>query len=234
MRDMLQRFHDFYARSGCSTPGLLLAKSPGSCAINHRAIALGLPLLAVLLVGATGCKVRVDRSEDGKNVKIATPFGSIAVNKNQTSASDVGLPSYPGAEVETGGDGNNSANVDMGFGSWKLRVRMAHYATTDGRDQVLSFYRKALSEYGGVIECAGNTPVGTPTTTGEGLNCDHSDHGNNSMRGNFSSDDLELKAGSPHHQHLVVLKGGGAGTTHFSLIALDLPHGTDNEQQGTN
>jgi len=201
---------------------------------SYRAVALALPLLAVLLVGTTGCKVRVDKSEDGKNVKIATPFGSIAVNQNQTSASDVGLPSYPGAAVDTGGDGNKSANVDMGFGSWKLRVKVAHYTTTDGRDQVITYYRKALSEYGGVIECAGETPVGTPTTTGEGLNCDHSENGNNSLRGNFSSDDLELKAGSPRHQHLVVLKGGGAGTTHFSLIALDLPHGSDNEQHGTN
>ncbi len=46
-------------------------------------------------------------------------------------------------------------------------------------------------------------------------------------------EDLELKAGSPRHQHLVVFKGGGAAT-HFSLIALDLPHGFDSEQKGTN
>jgi hypothetical protein len=227
---MLKRFHFFYARSGSRTTELLPARSRG----NLLAIALGFPLLAVFLFGATGCKVRVDKSEDGKNVKIATPFGSIAVNQNQTSAADVGIPAYPGSAADTGGDGNKSANVDMGFGSWKLRVKVAHYTTTDGRDQVVSFYRKALSEYGGVIECAGNTAVGTPTTTGEGLNCDHSDHGNNSMRGEFSSGDLELKAGSPHHQHLVVLKRGDSGTTHFSLIALDLPHGSDNEQQGTN
>lgn len=227
---MAKRFHLFYARSGKRAPGLLVARSRG----NHLALALRFPLLAVLLLGATGCKVRVDKSEDGKNVKIATPFGSIAVNQNQTSASDVGIPAYPGATTDTGGDGNKSANVDMGFGSWKLRVKVAHYTTTDGRDQVISFYRKALSEYGGVIECAGDTAVGTPATTGEGLNCDHSDHGDNSMRGAFNSGDLELKAGSPHHQHLVVLKRGDSGTTHFSLIALDLPHGGDNEEQGTN
>jgi hypothetical protein len=32
----------------------------------------------------------------------------------------------------------------------------------------------------------------------------------------------------------VVLQGGSTSATHFSLIALDLPHGFDNEQQGTN
>ncbi len=199
-------------------------------------------MLAVVLSGATGCKVRVDKSSNGggDNLKIATPFGAISVNKDQTSAAELGLPAYPGSVVDTGADGNRSAKVDLGFGSWKLRVKTANYTTADNRDQVLNFYRKALSEYGGVIECAGDKPVGMPVTTGEGLSCDHSDHSDHfdndhgSPHGNFHSGDLELKAGSPRHQHIVVLHGGGDEATHFSLIALDLPHGFDNEQQGTN
>jgi hypothetical protein len=204
-----------------------------------RETALGLSLLAFVLSGATGCKVRVDKSSDGSgdNVKIATPFGGITVNKDQTSPAELGLPAYPGAVLDIGGDGNRSAKVDMGFGSWKLRVKTANYSTTDDRDQVLNFYRKALSEYGGVIECAGDKPVGMPVTTGEGLSCDHSDHSGHdhgSPHSDFHSGDLELKAGSPRHQHIVVLHGGGSSATHFSLIALDLPHGFDDEQQGTN
>src|ERR1700744_2702041 len=120
---------------------------------------VGSSLLAVLVVGATGCKVKVDKSSDGDNVKIATPFGAIAVNKEQTSAAELGLPAYPGAVVASSGDGNQSAKVDMGFGSWKLRVKVAHYATNDNRDQVLAFYRNALSQYGSVIECAGDRSV---------------------------------------------------------------------------
>ncbi len=204
-----------------------------------REAAVGLSLLAVVLSGVTGCKVHVDKSSSGggDNVKIATPFGGISVNKDQTSAAELGLPAYPGSAVDTGADGNRSAKVDLGFGSWKLRVKTANYTTADNRDQVVSFYRKALSEYGGVIECAGDKPVGMPVTTGEGLSCDHSDHSghdHDSPHSNFHSGDLELKAGSPHHQHIVVLHGGDAGATHFSLIALDLPHGFDSEQQGTN
>jgi hypothetical protein len=201
-----------------------------------RDTALGLSLLAVVLFGATGCKVQVDKSSNGEgdNVKIATPFGGISVNKDQTSAADLGLPAYPGAMLDTAGDGNRSAKVDMGFGSWRLRVKTASYSTADNRDQVLNFYRKALSEYGGVIECAGDKPVGMPVTTGEGLSCDHADGPHGSLSSNFNSGDLELKAGSPHHQHLVVLHGGSTSATHFSLIALDLPHGFGNEQQGTN
>jgi hypothetical protein len=203
----------------------------------YRESAIGLSLLAVLLAGAAGCKVQVDKSNDGErhNVKIATPFGGIDINENRTSAADLGLPAYPGAAVDTAGDGNQSAKVDMGFGSWKLRVKAAHYTSADSRDKVLAFYRQALSEYGGVIECAGDKAVGTSVVTGEGLSCDHSDRDHSIPHGNFSSDDLELKAGSPRHQHLVVLHGGGGSTTtHFTLIALDLPHMPGSEQKGTN
>ncbi len=189
-------------------------------------------LLAVLVAAATGCKVKVDKSGDGDNVKIATPFGGIAVNKDQTSAAEIGLPSYPGSVVDTSGDGNRSAKVDMGFGSFKLRVRVANFSTSDNRDQVLAFYRKALSEYGNVIECAGGRSVGTPAVTVEGLNCDQSDHDRPGPHSN--PNDLELKAGSARHQHLVVFHDRGASATHFSLIALDLPHGFDNEEKGTN
>jgi hypothetical protein len=191
---------------------------------------LGSSLLAVLLVGATGCKVRVDKSSDGDHVKIATPFGGIAVNQDQTSAADLGLPAYPGAATDTSDDGKRSARVDMGFGSFKLRVRVAHYRSADDRDQVLAFYRKALSEYGSVIECVGGKPVGTTLATREGLTCDQSDHGQPTSHGR---DDLQLKAGSTRHQHIVAF-GDGNSPTHFTLIALDLPHGFDNEEKGTN
>jgi hypothetical protein len=191
---------------------------------------IGSLLLAVLLLGATGCKVKVDKSSDGDNVKIATPFGGIAVNKDQTSAADLGLPAYPGAVTDTADDGKRSARVDMGFGSFKLRVRVAHYKSADDRDQVLAFYRKALSEYGNVIECAGGKPVGALSTTREGLTCDHSDHEHTTSHG---PDDLQLKAGSARHQHIVAF-GDRGSPTHFTLIALDLPHGFDNEEKGTN
>jgi hypothetical protein len=221
----LKRDRAYYARASL---GIFTARP-------SREIALCWFLLAVLLTGVTGCKVRVDKTGDGDNVKIATPFGDIAVNKDQTSPADLGLPAYPGSVLDTGNDGNKSAKVDMGFGSWRLRVKVAHYTTTDGRDRVLAFYRNALSEYGTVIECAGGKPVGTSGANGEGLSCDHSDRDHAIPRGSFSSDDLELKAGSLRHQHLVVLHGGsGSAITHFSLIALDLPHGLDTEGKGTN
>ncbi len=191
-------------------------------------------LLAVLIAGVAGCKVRVNKSSDGggDNVKIATPFGGISVNKDQATPAEIGLPAYPGSMLDTGDDGNKSAKVDMGFGSFKLRVKVANYSTADNRDQVLAFYRNALSEYGNVIECSGGKPVGVPAATGEGLDCDHSDHDHSGPHGN--PDDLELKAGSGRHQHIVAFHGRSTSPTHFSLIALDLPHGFESEQKGTN
>jgi hypothetical protein len=186
-------------------------------------------LLALLLFSATGCNVKVDKSSDGDNVKIATPFGGIAVNKDQTSAAELGLPAYPGAVTDASNDGNKSAKVDMGFGSFKLRVRVVHYKSADDRDQVLAFYRKALSEYGNVIECVGGKAVGGLSTTREGLTCDHSDHDHTT----HIPGDLQLKAGSTRHQHIVAF-GNGSSPTEFTLIALDLPHGFDNDEKGTN
>ena len=204
--------------------------------IRLRETAVELSLLAVVLAGTAGCRVEVNKNGDGddKNVKIATPFGNIAVNKGQSSAAEVGLPLYPGASNDREDDGEKSARVDMGFGSFKLKVRVAHYATGDSREQVLAFYRKALGTYGSVIECANGRPVGMPVKTGEGLSCDHTDHVSTGNNSDSHPDDLELKAGSEHRQHIVSVKSSDGSTTHFTLIALDLPHGFDDEHKGTN
>jgi hypothetical protein len=79
-----------------------------------------------------------------------------------------------------------------------------------------------------VITCQGNTPVGTPTTTSEGLTC--ADDKNSHVqidRGDYGSskNGLELKAGSKRHQHIVGFEEPKNGQTRFALVALDLPTG---------
>ena len=68
---------------------------------------------------------------------------------------------------------NGAADVNMSFGSFQLRVKAASYRTPDSPDQVTAFYRKALGRYGDVIQCQNDKPVGTPTSTAEGLTCDN-------------------------------------------------------------
>lgn len=184
-----------------------------------------------LAVWVTGCRVHVDKDANGqeKTVQVDTPFGGVHVNTNQVSASDLGLPLYPGAELQKDKDGDKSADVHMGFGEWQLRVRVVGYTSTDSQDKVVAFYKKALARYGDVLTCQGNAPVGTPTVTGEGLNC--SDDGKNSHfqfngkpNGVDLSGELQLKAGSKRHQHIVGFDNKAeAGKTKFALVALDLP-----------
>lgn len=187
-----------------------------------------------LAAGLTGCWVHVDKNSDGeeKKVQVDTPFGGIHVNTNQTSASDLGLPVYPGAQQRADDDKHKSADVHLGFGEWELRVRAVSYSTSDTQEQVTAFYKKALGRYGDVITCQGNAPVGTPTKTSEGLTCSD-DNGNHVRvnRGDYGSDKNgpELKAGSRRHQHIVGFEDPKDGQTRFALVALDLPSGLDKD-----
>ena len=181
-----------------------------------------------LLAGIAGCRVHVDKGTNGedKTVQVDTPFGGVHVNTDQTTAADLGLPFYPGAQAMKGDDNHKSADVHLGFGEWQLRVRAVTYSTPDSKDQVTAFYKKALGRYGDVITCQGNSPVGTPIVTAEGLTCaddknpkvqvDRGDYGGN-------KNGLELKAGSKRHQHIVGFEDPQDGKTRFALVALDLP-----------
>jgi hypothetical protein len=197
---------------------------------------LGLLAGLALAAGTTGCfRVHVDKDANGedKNVQVDTPFGGVHVNTNQTSAADLGLPTYPGAKQVADDDQHKSADVHLGFGEWELRVRAVSYSTPDPPDQVATFYKKALGRYGDVIMCQGHTAVGAPAATHAGLTC--SDDGSSANvkidRKDYgtSNDSLELKAGSKRHQHIVGFEDPKDGQTRFALVALDLPAGTDKD-----
>jgi hypothetical protein len=185
----------------------------------------------------------VDKDANGqeKKVQVDTPFGGIHVNTDQTTASDVGLPLYPGATPIVNDEKHKSADVHMGFGDWQLRVRAVSYGTPDDADKVAAFYKKALARYGDVLTCKNKQPVGTPTVTAEGLTCaDDSGKGSN-VNVNMGDDNdnkkvmhfdihdgIELKAGSKRHQHVVgVPETKEDGKTIFAMVALDLPAGVD-------
>jgi len=188
------------------------------------AIIAGLALAA----GLAGCMIHTEKDANGKdkNVQVETPFGGIHVNTDQTSATDLGLPVYPGAAPVKDKDNNKSADVHLGFGEWQLRVRAVSYETPDSEEKVTAFYKKALGRYGDVITCQDNVAVGTPVVTSEGLTCqddknakvkiDQGDYGTGN--GNF-----QLKAGSKRHQHIVGFEDPKEGKTRFALVALDLP-----------
>jgi hypothetical protein len=196
---------------------------------------LGLVTVSVLLLMTGGCRLQVDKDKNGddKNVKIDTPLGGIHVSQDGVSAADTGLPAYPGARIDADHKGDKSADIHMGFGDWELRIKVVRYQTPDSQDKVLSYYRKALGRYGDVIECNGNTTVGSPAVTREGLTCEDVGGGHTNLHVDTGDDQnrLDLKAGSKRHQHIVGIESNSdADTTRFSLIELDLP--ADNGDKG--
>jgi len=204
---------------------------------NSPGFTLSLAIAAGLAVGICGCRVQVDKDSNGKDktVQVVTPFGGVHVNTDQTTASDLGLPVYPGAQLTKGKDDHKSADVHLGFGEWQLRVRAVSYETHDSKDQVEAFYKKALGRYGEVLVCQGHTAVGSPTVTSEGLTCQDDKNAKVQIDpGDYDvkSDSLELKAGSKRHQHIVGFEDSPHDETRFALVALELPAFVDGKDTG--
>ncbi|HMF65652.1 MAG TPA: hypothetical protein VK608_16295 [Edaphobacter sp.] len=185
----------------------------------RKATAVAMVLGAAMM---SGCRIDSHKQGDNENVKIATPFGGMQVKTNESAVMNgIGLPVYPGAELVKKKDKDSgSADVNLSFGRFQLRVKAASYRSTDAPDKVGAFYREALKRYGDVIQCAHNQPVGTPTRTAEGLTCSEDHHKGNGD--DDASGKMELKTGSKQHQHIVAIDPEGSGTK-FGLVALDLP-----------
>lgn len=186
--------------------------------------------LVLLVLPLTGCRVRRHGGTDGgKDVDIATPLGGLSVTTDSATVQrKLGLPLYPGATPEQRKSGdNNSADVDMNFGSFRLRVLAMSFTSADAPDKVEAFYRTSLTQYSDVIKCQHHEPVGKPERTGLGLTCTDDNHVHAGNRHDSDSDsDMELKAGSKSRQHIVTLKAEGSGTR-FGLVSLELPRGDD-------
>ncbi len=181
--------------------------------------------LALSIVSMSGCRVSTDKQGDNENVSVATPFGGVKVKTNDAAGIEgIGLPVYPGSELVKKKDKDNgSADVNLSFGKFQLRVKAASYRTPDDPEKVNAFYRNALKKYGAVIACQHDQPIGTPTRTDEGLTCSENDKKHINARVDVSSGDkMELKAGSKQHQHIVGIEPEGSGTK-FGLVVLDLP-----------
>ncbi len=193
----------------------------------HPGAAAAAAILSALALSAIGCTIQKDKNSEGdENVKIATPFGGMQVKSDSLDASSVGLPAYPGAQLEKKkGEDSGSVDLHMGFGPWQMRVKAVSYTTPDPEAKVLAFYRQAMAKYGDVVECRGDEAVGQPTHTAEGLTCRDDDNGGKRSNPGVNINDMHhsLKAGSKRHQHIVGFKNRSSDTD-FSLVLLELPN----------
>jgi hypothetical protein len=150
---------------------------------------------------------------------------NLAAHANsQASAADVGLPAYPGATLYNVAYNDSAADLGLILNDFHFSLIAVNYATHDSPGQVLAFYRKALAHYGDVLECENEKPVGTPAVTRAGLRCSDKKGGHVEIDGTTnSSNDHELRAGSPHRFRIVGIDKSQSGSTHFGLVYLELP-----------
>jgi hypothetical protein len=177
---------------------------------------------ACLLLG--GCNVSTNKNSHGDNVQMRTPFGDMHIKtSDDANVAGIGLTTYPGAVPikEHDGKDKDAADINLNFGDFHLGVKAASFQSTDSPDKVEAFYRKDMGRYGDVLKCKDNAPVGQPTRTAEGLTC-NDDHNRKEIHIGDEHDELELRAGSPGHMHIVGIRSNDGGTK-IGLIVLDLP-----------
>ena len=177
-----------------------------------------------------GCRAESAKDGAGERLKLSSPFGGLQVKvktDEEAAETGTGVPIYPGAMLFKKGKGkdqdNGTADINLSFGSMRLRVEVLSYETKDAPDEVRSFYAKELSRFGTVIACVNEHAVGSPVRTPEGLTCDKDgNERSESEKGGSNAAIVELKAGSPQHQHAVSIERSEVGTK-FALIRIDLP-----------
>jgi hypothetical protein len=188
--------------------------------------ALRLSILAVTVCTLlAGCRISSHKHGNGDNVQMSTPFGSMHIKTDKdANIAGIGLTTYPGAIPVKDDDGkkNDAADINLNFGDFHLGVKAATFQTSDSPDRVEAFYRKDLTRYGQILKCEGDHPIGQPTRTSDGLTCDENHKREIHISDDHDHNQLELRAGSPDHMHIVGIEPKDGGTK-IGLVALDLP-----------
>ena len=174
-----------------------------------RVVMLGLLFVAALPLAAQDKKV----SGTTESEKHRSSVGFIA--SNEASAKEVGLPLYPGARPHKD-DPDNSSAVQLGLwgGSSGFKLAVLTLESNDAPEKVAAFYRKALANYGRVLDCAHSSK---PTAEKE--------KGNSSNELGCEDERPEgggfvLKAGTKQEQHVVGIEAKG-GLTVFHLVYVE-------------
>jgi hypothetical protein len=191
---------------------------------NNLQVCLALPTASLLALILPACSINVQKEPNGddKKVDIRTPIGGIHVS-NEATASDIGLPVYPGAQLKPNqaDHDNKSANVNIsGFG-YSLKVVALQYESDAAPSKVVAFYDDQLKKFGNVLVCH---------TNHFDFNANVKDHDNGSheltCEGSAGAN-IELKVGTKENQHIVAVEPEGKGST-FSLVYVRT-HGKNEE-----
>ena len=166
-------------------------------------------LVAMLALSVTACGAGEGDSKD--NLGIGFIIGGV-------SPADVGLPTYPGAKpyTERDEDSSSSADIDISTPLFGLKVVAMKLETGDEPEKVAAFYKRALSQYGRVLQCVDGESTATKTrrdaNDGEELTCDQDEP---------EADEVVYKAGTDSNQRIVAIKPHRGGSR-FSLVHVDM------------
>jgi hypothetical protein len=122
-------------------PPAITPTSGGSGALKVILIVVGVIVLIGILgvASVTFFAYRIAKSahvhQDGDNVKVETPFGTVESSKDPAQAAkDLGVDIYPGAEVQKRGASSAS------FGN--IHTVSASFESSDPLDKVCTFYKE--------------------------------------------------------------------------------------------
>jgi hypothetical protein len=168
-------------------------------------IARSLVVVAMLSLAVGACSA--GETESGKGLEVRLKLSE------EATAADVGLPTYPGAQLyEEPGDSSSAANLGLSTPLFGFKVVAMKLETSDRPERVADFYRKALLKYGKVLECRDAVEIKVKSGSSDELGCDS----NESDAGS-----IVYKVGTEQNQRIVAIKPHGSGTR-FDLVYLNM------------
>jgi len=187
---------------------------------------LSLGALFAALCVLPACSINANdkhNSKDGvAHVDIKSPMGDLHVSE-QADIRDAGLTLYPGAKPapKDDSDDKKSANVNLSFPGFSLKVVAAEFTSDDAPDKVIAYYNKELPKYGKPIQCHGGWTGGHGNYNGKDDMSKPVSCGNDG-----SGDSVELKVGTEGNQHIVAVKPNSKGSR-FALVYVRMRTGKE-------
>jgi len=174
------------------------------------AVAIALSTLAVVgrSPGGQDNKQDKDKKGSGKNAGV--------ILSNDATAEDVGLPLYPGSQrLKEAPDESSAVQLGLWGHSGGFKLVVLKLESADSPAQVAAFYRKALSQYGQVLDCgkAAAKPEKSGGAQSNALDCEDEEP----VEGGFT-----LKAGTKDKQHVVGVAPKGSHSK-IALVYLENP-----------
>lgn len=204
-----------------------MSKTIGDKVRSHSFVAtLFFAALVTALCVIPACSISTSEKDKNGNerVDIKSPLGDLHVSED-ADIRDAGMSIYPGSKPapKEDGDDKKSANVNLSFPGFSLKVVAAEFVSDDAPDKILAYYNKELQKFGKPIQCQGGWDNG---------HANYNSHENKDdlskpvACGSDHGDGVELKVGTEGNQHIVSVKSSSHGSR-LALVYVRIHTGKD-------